>query len=300
MKKSILVTGATGAQGGSVARHLLQQENIEVKCFTRDITSEKALALQEAGAILIAGDLSNKKALVDAMKDCTGAFGVTNFWEHYYDELQHGYNLIDAAEEAQLEHFVFSTLDSPEELSKEKFSVPHMETKAKMEKYCRSRNVPATFVHVAFYFENFLNYFPPTKDKSGQYSFGFPQGETPLAGIAIEDLGGIVSHIFENKEEFMNQRVGAVGEDMKSSEYAAQMSEVLGKTVIYQHIPQMIYASFGFPGAEELASMFAFNEAFIPNRKSDLKASKKIYPEMQSFKQWLNTNKEKFNPFFSN
>ncbi len=95
-KKIILVTGATGGQGGSVARHLLEEGRFAVRAFTRNVGSPQALALEAAGAEIVQGDLADKESLVAAMQGCYGVFGVTNFWEHYDKELDHGKNLVMA------------------------------------------------------------------------------------------------------------------------------------------------------------------------------------------------------------
>ncbi len=296
--KTILVTGATGAQGGSVARHLLQQGNFKVRCITRNPDSDAALALKAKGAEVVKGDLSDKATLIAAMQGCYGVFGVTNFWEHFGGELQHGLNLIDAVEAANIEHFVFSTLPSAEKLSNGTLSVPHFESKAAMEDYSRSKDTPTTYVHAAFYFENFLSYFPPMIQEDGTYGFGFPQGNTPLAALSIEDLGGVVNTIFNNPSKYIGQLIGAVAEDLEPARYAEIMTKVLGKTIRYNDIPREVFASFGFPGAEDLATQFTCNRLHILERKADQKASHEMYPEIKGFEQWLTENKEQFAPFF--
>ncbi len=296
--KTILVAGATGAQGGSVARRLLQQGNFNVRCITRNPGSDAALALKSKGAEVVKADLSDKETLIAAMRGSYGVFGVTNFWEHFGGELQHGLNLVDAVEAANIEHFVFSTLPSAEKLSNGTLSVPHFETKAAMENYSRSKGTPTTYVHAAFYFENFLTYFPPSKREDGTYGFGFPQGNTPLAALSIEDLGGIVNTIFSNPSLYIGKLIGAVSEDLDPTKYAEIMTKVLGKTIQYNNIPREVFASFGFPGAEDLAAQFTCNRLYILERKADQKSSHEMYPEIKGFEQWLTENKEKFAPFF--
>lgn len=296
--KTILVTGATGAQGGSVARFLLK-ENFQVKCLTRNPNSEASKALENLGAEIVKGDLADKASISQALQDCYGVFGTTNFWEHFDGELQHGYNLIDAVEETSISHFVLSTLPSSEKLSGGTLSVPHFETKAKMEAYCQTKNIPTTFVHPAFYYENFLSYFPPQKYDDGVYRFGFPQGDTPLAGIAIEDLGGVVAPIFNDPERFIGKTVGAVAEDIPASAYASTMAEVLGQDIQYSDIPREVFAGFGFPGADDLATMFTLNKLHIPHRTEEKDLSHELYPQIQSFRQWLQDNRDQFNRFFN-
>jgi len=292
--KTILVIGATGAQGGGVVRHLLKRGKFNVRALTRNPDSEKAHALAQAGVEIVRGDLSDPNSLRAAMKGCYGVFGVTNFWEHFEKEYDHGKNLIDAVKDAAIEHFVFSSLPYAHKLSEWKLEVPHFDIKAKIEDYAHSLKVPSTFAHVAFYYENFLYFFPPKPQEDGSYIFGFPQGETPLAAVCVEDVGGVVATIFERPEELLGKTVGIVGDDLPCSQYAEIMSRVLGKKIVYRYIPRDVLAKLGFPGAQDLANMFEYNRLFIPNRKADLEQSLALYPGMQRFEPWVQANKDKF------
>jgi uncharacterized protein YbjT (DUF2867 family) len=293
-QNTILVTGATGAQGGSVARHLLKNGKFAVRCLTRNPASENAVALQKAGAEIIKGDFEDIESLKTAMKGCYGVYGVTDYWEHFDREYDLGKNLIDAVKSSDIEHFIFSTLPDTRVASDGKYNIPHFGIKAKLEGYAYRHQLKATYVQIAFYFENFYNYFPPKEQEDGSFLFGFPQGDTPLAGIAIEDLGGVVSAILDKPEEFISYKFGVVGDDMPLSEYAEIMTRVLGKKYIYKHVPRDVFAAYEFLGAREIADMFEFNSLYIPNRKADMKKCKSLYPEMQTFETWLKANKDKF------
>ena len=292
-KKKILVTGATGAQGGSVADFLLKSGNYSVRALTRDAGSEKALNLKDKGAEIAEGNMEDVTSLIDAMKDCYGVFGVTSFWEHFQKEFEHGKNLVDAVSKSNIEHFVFSTLPNVKKISNGKYEAPHLDLKAELEEYSKSKDLKATYVHAAFYFENFYTFFPPQKQEDGSFTFGFPQ-ENNLRGISIEDLGGIVLNIFDHPSEYIGKTIFAAGDSITPAEYAATMSEVLGKKVIFNYIPQDIFAGFGFPGADDLAAMFAFQQEFLPPPHTDADDSRKMYPELKTFKQWMEDNKDKF------
>jgi uncharacterized protein YbjT (DUF2867 family) len=292
--KTILVTGATGAQGGGVVRHLLKRGKFNVRCLTRKPDSDRASALVQGGAETVRGDLGKPESLQAAMKDCYGVFGVTNFWEYFAKEAFHGKNLVDAVKQAGIEHFVFSTLPTARKPSEGKLEVAHFDLKARMEEYARSLKLPATYAQVAFFYENFLSVFPPKLQEDGSYMFGFPQGETPLAAVSVEDVGGVVSTIFDRPDEFRDQTVGIVGDELPSSKYAEIMSRVLGKRIVYRHIPREVFAKLGFPGAEDLANMFEYNRLLIPSRQADLEQSLALYPEMQRFEPWVQANKDKF------
>jgi len=292
-KKTILVTGATGAQGGSVARYLLESGAFKVRALTRNPESEKAKALHSAGAEIVKGDLSDKDSLKSALDGCYGVFGVTNFWEHFDKEFSQGKNLVDAVAAAKIQHFVFSALPDAHKLSKGTLEVPHFQMKAELESYVRELGLPATVVHVAFYYENFLYFLPPRKVNGGPHAFGFPQGDTPLAGVAAEDIGGVVVEIFKRPEEFIGKRVGIVGDDIPCQQYAEAMSRVSGTEVVYNYIPRETFAGFGFPGAEDLANMFDMNRQYIPERKAELEMSRKLSPSIRTFAQWAEDNKDK-------
>lgn len=292
-KKTILVTGATGAQGGSVARYLLESGAFNVRAITRNPESDKAKALRAAGAEVVKGDLSDKDSLKPALEGCDGVFGVTNFWEHFDKEFSQGKNLVDAVAAAKIQHFVFSSLPDARKLSKGTLEVPHFQMKAELEDYIRELGLPATIIHVAFYYENFLYFIPVKRINGGPPSFGFPQGDTPLAGVAVEDVGGVVLEIFKRPDEFMGKTVGIVGDDIPCQQYAEIMSRVTGTEVVYNHIPRETFAGFEFPGAEDLANMFDMNRQYIPERKADLELSRKLSPSIRSFEQWAEENKDK-------
>jgi len=287
-----MVTGATGAQGGSVAKYLLKRDKWNVRCLTRHPDSDKARALKDAGAEVVKGDLADPASLKSALEGCWGLFGVTNYWEHFDKEFEQGKNLLDAAKAADVKYVVLSTLPSAKKESNGEFTVPHFEMKAELEQYAREIGLNTTILHVAFYYENFLGFLPPQKQPDGTYAFGFPQGDTPLAAVAAEDVGGVVAPIFERYSEFTGKLVGIVGDDLSCADYADTMTQVLGVKVEYNHVPRDVFAAYGFTGAEDLADMFAFNAKYIPNRKEDLEESRRLFPEIRTFKQWLTANKE--------
>jgi uncharacterized protein YbjT (DUF2867 family) len=283
----ILVVGATGAQGGSVARHLLRAGSYKVRCLTRHPDSAAAKEIAGLGGEMVEGDLSNPAALRTALRDCDGAFGVTNYWEHFEREYEHGRNLIDALNATGIQHAVISTLPHVKLLSGGRLAVPHFDTKGHIEEYARGTSLPATYIHVAFYYENFLQHFPPRRQPNGTYVFGFPQGTTPLATVAAEDVGGVVAAIFAESFWYRDKVVGIVGDDLRCDEYAQTLHRVLGRSFAYRYVAHDAFAALDFPGARDLADMFEFNRQYIPHRRVDLAKSRELYPEMRPFERWL-------------
>ena len=286
----ILVVGATGAQGGSVARHLLLDGKHKVRCLTRKPDSGVAMALQRAGAEVMAGDLDEPASLREVLQDCDAVFGVTNYWEHGEKEFQQGRNLVDAIRHSNVQHTILSTLPHARLLSGGRLAVPHFDTKARVEAYAREFSLAATYLHVAFYYENFLNYFPPRRQNDGTYAFCFPQGSVPLAAIAAADIGGIVVAILAESFWYRDKLVGAVGDDQRPDEYAQTMALMLNRRISYRYVDHDTFAALPLQGAPLLANMFEFNRLYVPNRRADLSKSRELFPEIRSFDRWLKSN----------
>lgn len=299
IKPIILVTGATGAEGGSVARALIKQSKFHVQILTRNPHSQKALVLQRAGAEIVAGDMNNIESLKLAIKDCYGVFGVINSNGNYNKEYELAKNLIDAVYQTGIHHFVLQTFPDYNRLSNGKYPVPEFDTKARLEEYTMYLKIPTTFIHPAFYYENFLTFFPLQKDNNDGYYFGFPQGNTKLAMASVEDLGKVVASIFDQPEKYIDKVAGLVGADNTCHEYAAILSKVLNKNVYYNHIPRNIYAAYNFPRAEEMANMFEVQRLHITSRQQDLEESYELNPSMQSFEKWVEKHKAKFISYFN-
>ena len=148
-KQTILVVGATGAQGGSVARALLADGRYHVRALTRKPTSPAAGALRQQGAEVVSGDLENRDSLRLALEGVYGVFGVTSFWEHFDREDIHGMNLIKEVALAGVRHFVFTSA-----LGLERFaSVDYFRAKLASERHLRASRVPWTILRPAAFME---------------------------------------------------------------------------------------------------------------------------------------------------
>jgi uncharacterized protein YbjT (DUF2867 family) len=290
----ILVVGATGAQGGSVARHLLRRGAFAVRALTRRPGAERALALRAAGAEIVQGDLEDIPGLRTAMEGCSAVFGVTDYWEHLDGEERQGRNLVDAVAASKIGHFVLSTLPFAKRITRGVLEIPLLDGKGRLEEYARAKPTAATFVHVAFYYENFLSHFAPRPRADGDLAIGFPQGSTPLSAVSVEDVGGVVAAILERREEFLGAAVGITGDELPPARYAEALTEVIGRPVVYQHIPREVFAALELPGACEWANAFEFNRIFIPSRQADLAQSRELFPQIRPFAAWARANAARF------
>lgn len=292
-RKTILVFGATGAQGGSVARNLLARGRFDVRAFTRKPDSPAAQALRELGAEVVQGNLDDRPTIDAALAGCYGAFGVTNFWEHFAKEAEEGRNLVDAVAAAHVRHFVFSTLAPIEKSTGGALRSPHFDIKAELEEYARSLDIPSTFLHVPFYYENFLSFFVPRPAGDGTFQFGFPQGDTPLAAMSVADVGLIVAPVFEQPETYVGKVIEPAGDEIPAAKYAEMMSRRTGADIRYAYVPREVFAKLGFPGAEDLADMFEFYRLHMPSRAREIEEGRALAPEVQSFDTWMGRNEPK-------
>jgi uncharacterized protein YbjT (DUF2867 family) len=288
--KTILVFGATGAQGGSVARNLIARGQYAVRAFTRNASSPAAQALRGLGAELVEGNLDDKASIRKALDGVYGVFGVTNFWEHFDKEEEQGRNLIRAIAGSDVEHLVYSSLPPIAKATNGLLRSPHFDIKAAHEDLIRTLGIPATFVHVPFYYENFLYFFPPRPAGDGTYQFGFPQGDRPLAAMSVQDVGRIVAVLFEQPSAYVGKVLKLAGDELPAAEYAAAMSRATGADVRFSHVPRETFAALGFPGAADLADMFEYYRLHIPSRVRDIETCRALAPELQSFDTWLAAN----------
>jgi uncharacterized protein YbjT (DUF2867 family) len=115
-KKTIAVLGATGAQGGGLVRAILSDPAGEftARALTRNPDSEKAKALADLGAEVVAADVDDVDSLTKAFEGAHGAFCVTFYWEHFSPEkeLAQARNMAEAADRAGVEHVIWSTLEN--------------------------------------------------------------------------------------------------------------------------------------------------------------------------------------------
>src|SRR5437016_2205323 len=306
-KKIIAVMGATGAQGGGLVRAILDDKTggFAARAVTRDPNSDKAKALADAGAEVVAGNIDNVKSLTKAFEGAYGAFCVTFYWEHMKPDLEltHARNMAQAAKEAGVRHVIWSTLEDTRKsipLSDNrmptrmgKYKVLHFDAKGEANAIFTQLGVPTTFLLTSFYWENLIYFgMGPKKGADGKLAITFPMGNEKLPSMAAEDIGKCAYGIFKKGREYVGKTVGIVGECLTGAQMASALTRALGKDVAYNDVPPEVYRGFGFPGAGDLGNMFQFNrdfaQAFCGARSTEL--ARALNPSLQTFDVWLARN----------
>jgi uncharacterized protein YbjT (DUF2867 family) len=306
-RKLITVFGATGAQGGGLARAILEDPRggFAVRAITRHVDSDKARALAGLGADVVAADLDDAASVERAMAGAYGVYGVTNFWEHFSPEkeLAQARTLAQAAKATGIRHFIWSTLEDTRRkvplddvrmpTLQEHYKVPHFDAKGEADGFFRDAGVPTTFLLTSFYWDNLIHFgMGPKPGPDGVLQFVLPMGEAKLPGIAAEDIGRCAYGIFKAGSEFIGKTVGIAGEHLSGAEMAAALEQALGREVRYVAVSPEQFRGFGFPGADDLGNMFQYKHDFEADFRAprDVEASRRLDPKLQSFAQWLQAN----------
>jgi uncharacterized protein YbjT (DUF2867 family) len=307
-KKIIAVVGATGAQGGGLARAILNDPSgdFTARVLTRDPSSDKAKALAKLGAGVVAADVDDVETLKRAFQGAYGVYAVTFFWNHFSPdrELANAAAMADAAKHAGVQHVIWSSLEDSRRwvpLSDNrmptlmgKYKIPHFDAKGEADHIFTGLAVPTTILLTSFYWDNFIYFgMGPKKGPDGKLAITLPMGDKKLPGIAAEDIGRCAYGIFKKGSELIGKTVGIAGEHLTGSQMAAAFSSALGKEVGYNAVPPEVYRSFAFPGAEDLGNMFQFKrdfDAYFCGARS-LAFARSLNPSLQTFEQWLAQNK---------
>lgn len=308
-QKLIAVVGATGAQGGGLARAILRDPDsgFAVRALARDPQSAKARELAGLGAEVVAADLDDPESLRRAFEGAHGAFCVTFFWDHFSPEREskHATALAGAAQHAGVEHVIWSTLedtrgwvpldDDRMPTLMGKYKVPHFDAKGESNQVFTER-VPTTLLNTSFFWDNLVHFgMGPKRGADGALVFTLPMADKKLPGIAAEDIGGCALGIFRRGPELIGQTVGIAGEHLSGAQMASTLGGVLGEEVRYQAVTPEMYRGFGFPGAEDLGNMFQFKCDFEQDycAARSIVGSRELYPGLQTFESWLRANKDR-------
>jgi uncharacterized protein YbjT (DUF2867 family) len=303
----ITVIGATGAQGGALVRAILSDPSrrFRARAVTRNPDGDKARVLADAGAEVVGADADDPTTLDAAFGGADAAFLVTNFWEHFSAEREvtQARSMAEAAKRAGVGHVIWSTLEDTRRwvpLDDDrmptlhgKYKVPHFDGKGEADEIFRELGVPTTFLLTSFYWENFIHFGSgPQRMPDGSLVLVNPMGDAKLPGIGVEDIGKSAFSILAEGERHVGATVGIAGEHLTGAEMAAAMSEALGQPIGYFAMEADAYRALGFPGADDLGNMFQvkrdFNDDFV--RPRSVEESRKLNPEMQDFRTWLQAN----------
>lgn len=275
INKIIAVTGATGQQGGAVARKLLA-DGWKVRALTRDVNKPAAQDLKARGAQLLAGDLDKREELDAAFEGAYGVFSVQNFWLANVGadgEVRQGKSVADAAKAAGVQHLVYSSVGGADRAP----GVMHFESKWEIEQYIHSLGIPCTILRPVAFMDNY-NWSRPYILSGTFTGFGL-RPDKGLQIIAAEDIGVFAALAFASPDEFLGKTLEIAGDELTEPQIAGTFTKVIGRPVSL--------SSAQSSDEEENAMKRFFNGT---GYTADIPALRKLHPGLLTFKQYLRKN----------
>ncbi len=230
-EKTILITGATGKQGGATLRHLAKRGGFKLRALTRKPDGDAAKALSALGAEVVAGDLNDAASLERAVAGAWGVFAVQNTWEAGIEgEEEQGKRLAKVARDKGVQHYVYSSVGSADRGT----GIPHFENKFRIEQTVKQLKFPShVILRPVFFMENL----PSPWFLNGDKLTTALKAETKLQMVAADDIGKFSAAAFVEADKFKGAEIEYAGDAVTMAEAAAAMSELTGKTITYQQIP---------------------------------------------------------------
>jgi uncharacterized protein YbjT (DUF2867 family) len=230
-EKVILITGATGKQGGATLRHLAKRGGFKLRALTRKPDGDAAKAVAALGAEVVAGDLNDAASLERAMTGVWGVFSVQNTWEAGVEgEEEQGKRVAKIARDKGVQHYVYTSVGS----AHEKTGIPHFDNKFRVEQEVKKLGFPSyVILRPVFFMENL----PSAWFLNGDKLTTALKPDTKLQMVAVDDIGKFSAKAFIEADKFKGAEIDYAGDAVTMPEAAAALSELTGKQVTYQPIP---------------------------------------------------------------
>jgi uncharacterized protein YbjT (DUF2867 family) len=272
-QRKILVTGATGQQGGSLARLLLQKKH-KVYALTRNTQSAAAQDLRNKRANIVKGDLDDSDSLEHAVKDVESVFLMgTPFEDGTEGEIRRGKLMADIAKENKVEHLVYSSVANADKNT----GIPHFESKYKVEQHIKNLGIPHTIIGPTFFMENLLG---PGLEQ-GQLALPLSPSSI-LQQSALENIAEFSALVLERYKPFLGKRIDIASDEVTGEQAAKILSDVLEYKIKYVPVPlQQVYQA-----NEDMARMYEWYEKV--GTGIDIASLHQEYPEVNwlTFKDW--------------
>ncbi len=276
-KRRVLVTGATGQQGGAVARALLSRGH-RVKALTRKPDSDAARRLAAAGADVVAGDLGNAASVLEAAGDVDTMFLMGNSYEAgTEEETRQGIIAADAAKAAGVGHLIYSSVAD----ANKKTGIPHFESKYLVERHVAGLGIPYTISAPVAFMENTVAPWSIGGLRQGTHAFAMSP-KRALQLVALADIGAFVAALAERREQVFGKRFDFAGDELSGEEQAKILSQAIGRPIAYQEIP----IAAARQQSEDVALMFEWFDRV--GYDVDIAALHRDFPEVRwhSFTDW--------------
>jgi uncharacterized protein YbjT (DUF2867 family) len=298
-KPLITIVGVLGKQGRSAANTLLKSGRYRVRGITRRTNSPEALNLIEQGVELVSLPLSlgYQKEYTEAFRGSHGVFMMTpSVAPPATHETELGKQLANAAVEAGVQHLVFSSLENVSEITGGKKFAPHFTDKAKVEQYIRALPITSSFVYMAFFYTNLMEFYTPIKkDETLVFPIYLPRDYRAPFVDPLTATGPAVLEIFSNPDHYAGKALPVIGDMITPQEMVDTFTHVTGLKAEYSSAyTQQEFLRY-FPDfntnellLQEVIGMAEYAVEYGYYREDrDLQWSRKINPDSLSWEQFL-------------
>jgi uncharacterized protein YbjT (DUF2867 family) len=274
-KKIILVTGATGKQGGAAARHLLSR-GWHLRILTRDPAKPAAEEFNQLGVEVFKGDLDDRNSILRAARNTYGIFSVQGLEQGPEVEFRQGKTLADVAKECDVQHFVYSSVGGADRNT----GIPYFESKWQIEQHINVLQLPATVLRPVWFMDNFLMPMMRSSILDGTLSLPLKPNKS-LQMIAVDNIGGFAALAFEKPEQFIGKAFEIAGDELTMPQVVQKIGRVIERDVKYVEMPMEQMKSFN-PG---WATMFQWFNDFGYN--ADISKLRSMLPDLMNFETWV-------------
>lgn len=269
----ILITGATGQQGGTLAK-LLLQKNRKVYALVRNIQSPAAQGLKKEGANLVKGDLNDFDSLEQAVNGIDSIFLMgTPFEDGIEDEIRRGKMMADIAKEKNIRHLVYSSVANANRST----GIPLFDSKYKVEQHIQNLGIPCTIIGPTFFMENLLG---PGLEQ-GQLALPLSPSSI-LQQSALQNIAEFSALVLEHGKTFLDKRIDIASDEVTGKQAAKLLSNELGHRIRYVSVPIDRVRE----GNEDMARMYEWYEKI--GTGIDIPSLHQEYPQVNwlTFKDW--------------
>jgi len=269
-KLNVLVTGATGKQGGHLVRELLARGH-SVRALTRKPESPAAMELADRGVTIVPGNFDDEGSLERAARGVDTVFAMSTPYESgAKTETQEGINILRAASRVRVKHFVYSSVAGADRAS----DIPHFDSKFEVEKEIRRSGVPFTIVAPVFFMDNFLADYMMAGIAQGSIAMALPATRR-VQMIAVEDIAQFTTLVIERRESFLGRRIDIASDELTGPTTAAAIGEASGRPVKYTALPIDAQRA----QSNDLALMFEWFDRV--GYDADIVGLRVLYPEIK-------------------
>jgi uncharacterized protein YbjT (DUF2867 family) len=276
----VVVCGATGRQGGAIARHLLAQ-GWPVRALSRNVDSVKARALADAGADVVRADMADRSTIDRAFDGAYGVFNVQNPQIAGHDgEIAQGRNVADAAKAAGVRHLVYGSAGMGRPTG-----VPSWDSKVTIADHMRQIGLPITVLRPMAFMELMTD-----KDLYPQVAVWHVMPklmgwDRPLPWLAADDVGQIGARAFADPGRFIGQDIPLAG-DVKTLDECRRLWIERGTKPRGFPMPAWLFKRVA---GDDLTTMW--NWLRTEDVPLDTGPTRAVHPDAMTMDQWLDNRK---------